>query len=101
MIVYNVTIKVEHEIAKEWIEWLEGGHAQAVVNTGMFSEYHFFELLEPADQEGRTFVVQYFTDSEEKYQLYLDEFAPALRAEGEEKFKDKFIGFRSKLLKLS
>lgn len=101
MIVYNVTIKVENEIAAEWIEWLDQGHAQSVVDTGMFSEYHFFELLEPADAEGRTFVVQYFTDSEEKYQRYLEEFAPALRAEGEEKFKDKFVGFRSKLMKLS
>lgn len=93
--IYNVTIKVTHEIATEWMVWMKQEHMDEVLATGMFDHANFFELIEPADEEGRTFVVQYITDSAERYQRYIDEFASGLREKGYHRFGDRFIAFRS------
>lgn len=93
--IYNVTIKVATEIVEDWIQWMKHEHMDEVIETGMFDHYHFFELIEPVDEEGRTFVAQYSTDSPERYKRYIDEFAPALREKGYQRFGDRFIAFRS------
>jgi hypothetical protein len=95
MIIYNVTIKISNEIEVDWISWMKHEHIKQVLETGMFDSASFFELVEPADEEGKTFVVQYVTDSESRYQRYIAEFAPALREEGFRKFGESFIAFRS------
>ncbi len=100
MIVYNVTVKVEHDILEEWLNWIEK-HMPEVVATGCFESYSFFELLEPKVDDQRTFVVQYFAKNEENYQRYLSDFAPQLREDGIKKFGEKFVAFRSILKKMS
>ena len=100
MIVYNVTIKVDHSILDDWLIWIEK-HMPEVVATGCFESYSFFELLEPKTDEDRTFVVQYFAKNNEDYQRYLSDFAAELRLEGMEKFGEKFVAFRTILQKMS
>ena len=101
MYIYNVTIKVTPRIEDAWIKWMQETHLDEVVSTGQFDSYHFFELIEPKDDEGRTFVAQYFTDSEQRYQKYIDEFAPSLRDKGYQLFGNQFIAFRSILKRLA
>lgn len=100
MIIYNVTIKIDPEIEEAWLQWMHNGHMQAVVDTGMFSSFHFFELLQPSSEDGRTFVAQYETDSLEKYERYVNEFGPDLKKEGMDKFGDKMVAFRTVLEKI-
>lgn len=100
MYIYNVTIKISHSIEQEWLHWMKEIHMQEVVNTGMFDSYHFYKLLDADDEEGKTFIAQYYTSSEKRYQRYIEEFAPLLRQKGYEKFGDKFIAFRSILEKI-
>ena len=61
MIIYNVTVKVEERIAPDWLKWLKGEHIPEILATGCFTEAVVFDLLEPYDGEGVTFVVQYKT----------------------------------------
>ena len=96
MYIYNVSIKLIPEIEQEWILWMKEEHLNEVMATGMFDRYAFYELLEPSDDDGnKTFIVQYFTDHEDRYKKYIEDFAPALREKGYQKFGDRFIGFRS------
>ncbi len=95
MYIYNVSIKVTPQIEAAWTRWMKEEHLDEVIATGMFDRYSFYELLEPADEEGKTFVAQYFTDSEERYKKYIEEFAPLLREKGFQKFGNQFIAFRS------
>lgn len=95
MYIYNVTIKVTKDIVDDWVRWMKEEHMDEVIATGMFDRYHFYELIEPLDEEGRTFVAQYVTDRQERYQRYIDEFAPGLREKGYKRFGDRFIAFRS------
>ena len=93
--IYNVSIKIQFDIEEQWLAWMKNEHIPEVIATTLFDSYTFFELLEPIDEEGKTFVVQYFTDSALRYEKYIAEYAALLRAKGFEKFSNKFIAFRS------
>lgn len=96
MYIYNVSIKLIPTIETEWLRWMKEEHMNEVLNTGMFDDAQLFELLEPKDEEeSKTYIAQYITDSEERYTTYIEKFAPALREKGYEKFGNQFIAFRS------
>lgn len=96
-LIYNVTIKVDHSIADEWIQWLQQEHIPEVLATGCFSGARTMRLLEVDETEGLTYAVQYEAASAEEYNLYISEFATALRNKSFQKWGDKFIAFRSVL----
>jgi Domain of unknown function (DUF4286) len=95
MIVYNITMKVNHDIVNEWIEWQKQEHIPEIMATKMFDDYKMYRLLEHDDEEGSTFTVQYFASSIEKYHEYISSFAPALRDKAFAKWGNQFTGFRS------
>jgi len=99
MIVYNVTVKVDNTILKDWLIWIEK-HMPEVVNTGCFVSSSFFELLDPKTDVNRTFVIQYFAENMKEYEKYVSDFAPKLREDGMQKFGDNFVAFRSILQKM-
>jgi len=83
------------EIAEEYLQWLQGEHAQDMMQTGLFSNYRLCRLLEPEDPEGITYVVQYHCDNMENYQRYVEEYSPHMRQKGLDKFGNKMIAFRT------
>jgi len=95
MIVYNITMKVNREIEKDWIRWQKEEHIVEIMRTGSFSEYKFFRLLDHEDEEGVTYVIQYFAPSIEKYNEYIEKHAPLLQKKAIDKWKDQFISFRT------
>lgn len=102
MYIYSVTIKLDISIEKEWLEWMRGEHIAEVLATGMFQRYSFKQLLDPIDEDepSKTYIIQYYTDTLDKYHTYINEYAPALRQKGLDRFKDRFIGFRTLLLEI-
>lgn len=103
MYTYNVTIKILPSIEEEWLQWMKNEHIQEVLSTQLFSDFSFYQLLEPTDHEedGITYVVQYFTHEKKNYERYIEEYAPALRQKGFDRFGDRFIAFRTLLRKLA
>jgi len=95
MYIYNVTIKVDHAIVREWLRWLKQEHIPEILATGCFTEATTLELLETVDDQGATFAVQYKTPRLEDYRSYLSKYAPELRQKGVEKWGNKFIAFRT------
>lgn len=93
MILYNVTVNVNEDIAGEWLHWMTDKHIPDVMATGLFKDYKIYKII--SDDEGSTFSVQYFLNSMEDYETYKKNFAPALQSEHSEKFKDKFVAFRT------
>ncbi|MBL7755139.1 MAG: DUF4286 family protein [Chitinophagaceae bacterium] len=100
MWIYHVTVKIVPGIREAWLHWMQHEHIQEVLATGMFDSFQFFELIEPQDEEGFTFSIQYCTTSQERYQQYIESFAPSLRQKGFEQFGDQFLAFRSILKKI-
>jgi hypothetical protein len=95
MIVYNITSKVRWDILEGWLSWQLNERIPAVLSTGAFDSYQFYRLLEQEDEEGPTFVTQYFTTSLERCEQFMIGFAPRFQEEGRKKWGDGFIAFRS------
>ncbi len=56
MFIYNITIKVNNAILKEWMKWQMEEHIPEVMSTNLFDQYKFFRLLNQDDTEGPNFV---------------------------------------------
>ena len=95
MIIYNVTLKVDHSIAGAWRQWMQETHIREMLATGLFHDFSLFRLLEQDESDGLTFVVQYHCGSMEDYQKYLDHHAAAMRRKGTDRFGDKVLAFRT------
>jgi hypothetical protein len=95
MIVYNITSKVRWEIMEPWLTWQMEEQIPATLKTGSFDKYQLYRLLEQDEEEGATFVVQFFTSNLERYEQFLIEFAPALQQAGSDKWGNGFIAFRT------
>jgi predicted ATP-dependent Lon-type protease len=95
MIIYNVTIKVQHDIAAEWLEWMKKEHMPELMKTGLFLDYRLCRLLEQDELEGITYTAQYFCDSLEHYNTYVSEHAQKMRDKSFARFGNKFIAFRT------
>lgn len=95
MIIYNVTIKVDPEIAQAWLTWIKDEHIIDVMATGCFTDAKIMYLLDMDEEEGPTYVVQYFAESKAKYNLYIERYAASMRQKSFDRWGDKFIAFRS------
>ena len=95
MIVYNVTLKVEKDIAAEWLKWMKEEHIPALMNTGLFTDSRLFRLLEQDEADGMTYVAQYFCNSLEDYNTYISDHAQRMRDWSFQRFGNKFIAFRT------
>ena len=95
MFVYNITIKIDPAIEKEWLQWQRDEHIPDIMTTGLFTEYKMFRLLEQDESDGITYVVQYFATTAAHYEQYMFEHAPLLREKALQRWGDRFIAFRS------
>jgi len=95
MLIYNVTTKVELGIHEAWVKWMKSKHIPQVMNSGCFKKFQFVQVLETDESDGFTYAVQYYADSKEDYQRYIDQFAPLLRQDAMNTWGNKFAGFRS------
>lgn len=95
MILYNVTIKVMIEFREDWEKWMRETHISDVMNTGLFTEYKMSRILGEDETEGVTFATQYLCPSMEKFQEYQDKHAKRLQADVAERYRDKYVAFRT------
>lgn len=95
MIIYNITLKVEADSAEDWVKWMKEEHMPELKATGLFTDYKLCRLLEQDELEGVTFVAQYFCNTIDDYNNYIDNYAQAMREKGFQKFGNKFVAFRT------
>jgi Domain of unknown function (DUF4286) len=95
MIIYNVTVKVDHSIADDWLSWLQEVHIPDVIATGCFTDARILRLMEVDESDGITYAVQYHAESKALYNRYITEHSDGMRNKGTEKWGEKFVAFRS------
>ncbi len=95
MIIYNVTIKVENSVADAWVSWMKTAHMADLMSTGLFVDCRLCRLLEQDELEGVTFVAQYFCESIDQYNNYIDKYSEIMRDKGFKLFGGKFVAFRT------
>ncbi len=97
MILYNVTVNIDHSENEEWLKWMKEVHIPNVMDTGMFVENRICKLIGDEDSGGVTYSIQYVCNSMKDYEKYRDTFAHDLQAEHATKYKNKFVAFRTLL----
>ncbi len=95
MIVYNITSKVSDGIEKAWLQWQREVHIPEIMQTGLFTAFKIFHLLEQDDTDGRTYTIQYSASSMEDYQNYIEKYADKMRQKAFNAWGNQFISFRS------
>jgi hypothetical protein len=98
MILYAVTVNIEADIEKDWLQWMKEVHIPDLMRTGLFESYRIFRILtRQEDESGVSYSMQNFMHSMEDFERYQKEFAPTLRKEYDERYKNKFVAFRTLL----
>ena len=97
MIIYNVTVNIDHSVHDEWLQWMKEVHIPDVMGTGIFLENRMLKVLGDEESGGHTYSVQYTCRSMDDFSRYEKVFAPGLRNQHAEKYKDKFVSFRTLL----
>ena len=96
MIIYNVTVKIEHALHDDWLAWMKMTHIPDVMATGIFSDQRFCRVL-VEDADGVTYAVQYTCPSLAEFERYERDFAPRLRDEHARRYANRFVAFRTLL----
>lgn len=96
MIIYNVTVNIDHAAQDEWVKWMRDVHIPDVMATGYFLENRFARVLVD-DQGGATYSIQYLCKNMADLEEYQRDHAARLRADHTKKFEGKFVAFRTLL----
>ena len=95
MLIYNITTKVEHAIANNWVQWMKNDHIPAIMQTRKFIRFNFSKLIDVDETDGLTYTVQFFANMKNDYDQYIQHQSAQLRKEAIDKWGGKFISFRS------
>lgn len=96
MVVYNVTVSIDENVAEEWLQWMRETHIPDVMNTGHFKESRLCRV-HGEEQGGVTYAITYLSFSQDDLNTYQEKHAPKLQAEHTKKFDGKFAAFRTLL----
>lgn len=94
MYLYNVTLILDENAAHEWLQWMANTHIPAVMATGMFVSNRLLKVID-SPNEGVTYCAQYVVENLADYNRYQNDFAPALQESLNQKFKNRFVAYRS------
>ncbi|MBX3102126.1 MAG: DUF4286 family protein [Bacteroidetes bacterium] len=98
MVIYSVTVQVEGSIAEDWLQWMRAYHIPDVLATGYFTGHRIQRLVHPETEDGHaTFNIQYLCRHWDDYNNYQRLEAPRLQAEHTERYRDRFVAFRTLL----
>lgn len=94
MIIYNVTVKIEHSVHEDWLKWMREKHIPDVLNTGRFIENRMARVLVD-EEDGVTYAIQYTCRDMTDFEAYQQHEAPRIQTEHSTRYKDKFVAFRT------
>ncbi len=97
MLLYNVTIGIDRDVESEWLEYIREKHMPDVMKTGMFVSSKFYKVLHDQEDGTISYSIQYFAESIDHVQQYLEVFAPVLIEEHRQKFSNKHVVFQTLL----
>jgi hypothetical protein len=94
-VLYNVTIKIDLDVHDEWMDWMKKIHIPEVLETNLFESHKFSQILGTDEAKGLTYAIQYVCPTLDDFEKYQNQFAPDLQKQHTEKYKDKFVAFRT------
>lgn len=96
MIIYNVTISIDEDIADDWLQWMKEVHIPDVMNTGYFTKNRILRV-HAEEKGGKTYSIQYHCETIDRLNEYQEKEAPKLQKDHTERYEGKFAAFRTLL----
>jgi hypothetical protein len=89
-LVYEVNLEVDRAVAGEYRAWL-AGHVDQILALPGFVGAEVWDVVDPPPTAGRAgFSVRYLLHDQAALDGYLRDYAPAMRAEGLERWGERF-----------
>jgi hypothetical protein len=95
MILYNTTVKINHDVHSEWVAWMKVVQLPAMMNTGLILEYTISRLLGTDETDGFTYSIQYLMPGFSDYQVFQEKHAAEMQKRMHEKYEGKYVVFRT------
>lgn len=93
---YRVAIRVDREIAEEWLEWMRTIHVPEVLDSGCFTGCTISRQVEPVESGPRwSFALEYGLPSLQHFEQYQARHADALREAHTRRYAGRFEATRS------
>jgi hypothetical protein len=99
MIVYEVTLRVQADIAAQYREWLSA-HVQEMLQIDGFVDAVIEQQLDPIQEGFEIWCTRYQLRNQADLDNYLSQHAPRMRADGLQRFGDTFSASR-RVLKIN
>lgn len=93
MLIYEVNLDVDKDIAEAFLEWLTT-HIEEIVTLEGFTGAQLFERDNEEGTDKTLWTTHYFLTDRTSYENYLQNHAPAFRQDGLDKFGGKFMASR-------
>lgn len=97
MFIFNETVGIDKGAEDEWLTWMRETHIPQVMQTGHFLDFQLFRVVTHEDPDSASYCVQYRAASIEEIVTYLEQKAPLLNHELQQRFKDRHVAFRTLL----
>lgn len=97
MFIYNITTKIDNDIEDEWLRWQKEVHIPDVMSTLLFYDYRFFKLADQDESDGKTFIIQFYSENKISYETYIKLYSERFTEKTLYKLGGKFIVFQSLL----
>jgi len=94
MIIYNVTVNIDHDVHDVWLKWMCEIHIPEVMETGMFLDSKMSKIL-AHEEGGLSYSIQYLMKDHATFEKYQTEFSPKLQEKHNKRFQGKFAAFRT------
>lgn len=94
-ILYNVTIVMDQNIEKQWIEWMLSDHIPDMMATGKFVGHSLQKVIGSENETGVTYAVQYISPDSHTFDKYQQEDSERLQKLHQQKFDGKYGAFRT------
>ncbi|MBL7942549.1 MAG: DUF4286 family protein [Flavobacteriales bacterium] len=93
-VLYNVTVSIDRDVEKEWLEWMKKVHIPDVMRTGYFIENKICRI-HAHEEGGVSYAIQYMCLNMSDLEEYQREHAPRLQEEHTRRYGGKFAAFRT------
>jgi hypothetical protein len=94
MILYNVTVSIDPEIAEEWLKWMRTTHIPDVMSTNCFLESRISKI-HGEEEGGITYSIMYLCPNQQLMDIYQEKHAPILQKDHSERYTGRFAAFRT------
>lgn len=100
MLVYNTTIKVDHEVHDEWLRWMKQVYIPAFMKTGKFIDQRICRLLGVDETDGMTYSLQLTVPDRNSFHKFQEEDSYRLQKIQIEKYQTQVVSFSTVMEKV-